>query len=91
MIARRIRVYGLVQGVGFRHYTCREAARLGVNGWVRNRLDGSVEIHAEGADKAVLALQSWAGTGPFLARVERLEAADCNTESPEGFSQRGTA
>ena len=43
-------VRGLVQGVSFRFFTQREAARLGVAGWVRNEVDGSVTVHAEGED-----------------------------------------
>ncbi len=91
MIAKRIRVYGRVQGVGFRWYTAREANRLGVGGWVRNRRDGSVEIHAEGEESAVLALQEWAGSGPSSARVERIEAESCPLENPQGFRERSTA
>ena len=88
MIARRIRVYGRVQGVGFRWYTVREANRLGLAGWIRNRRDGSVEIHAEGEENAVLALQEWAGSGP--GRVERIETESCPPENPQGFSERLT-
>ncbi len=90
MIARRIRVYGLVQGVGFRHYTCREAHRLGLNGWVRNRLDGSVEIHAQGNREAVEALSAWAKTGPMLARVDRAESSNCQVEYLDGFTEQET-
>ena len=39
----RLRIYGKVQGVWFRAWTVREARRLGLDGWVRNRADGSVE------------------------------------------------
>ncbi len=91
MISRRIRVYGRVQGIGFRWHTAREANRLGVGGWVRNRRDGSVEIHAEGEESAVLALQEWAGSGPSSARVERIEAESCPLENPQGFRERSTA
>lgn len=42
------RVYGRVQGVGFRYYVMTAAAELGLTGWVRNRRDGSVEVVAEG-------------------------------------------
>ena len=45
----RIRVNGVVQGVGFRYYVVRRARDYGVSGWVRNRPDGSVEIEAVGA------------------------------------------
>ncbi len=42
------RVEGHVQGVGFRYFVLENANRLGLTGWVRNRRDGSVEVHAEG-------------------------------------------
>lgn len=50
VIAKRIQVYGRVQGVGFRWFTCQEARLLGVVGWVLNRPDGSVEIHAQDSE-----------------------------------------
>ena len=52
--ARNLRVRGLVQGVGFRHALCREARRLGLAGWVRNRHDGSVEAFLQGDAAAVV-------------------------------------
>lgn len=42
------RVFGRVQGVGFRHFVLISATELGLTGWVRNRRDGSVEVLAEG-------------------------------------------
>lgn len=48
MSCLRIRVSGVVQGVGFRYYVVRRARQLNLNGWVRNRPDGSVEIEAVG-------------------------------------------
>ena len=45
----RARVEGRVQGVGFRYFVARKAEEMGVNGWVRNRFDGSVELEAEAA------------------------------------------
>ena len=50
MAARRYRLTGRVQGVGFRYFTYRSAQRLGVTGWVRNREDGDVEVHAEATE-----------------------------------------
>lgn len=67
-------VTGRVQGVSFRMYAEREAARLGVTGWVRNEPDGSVAIHAEGEEDAVEAFVRWTYEGPSLARVEHVEA-----------------
>lgn len=69
----RVRVSGLVQGVAFRHYTRREAVRLGLSGWVRNRVDGSVELECAGSRDAVERLLHWLHQGPPRARVERVE------------------
>ncbi|NLE66881.1 MAG: acylphosphatase [Lentisphaerae bacterium] len=72
----RIRISGVVQGVGFRFCCRREALALGVRGWVRNRLDGSVEAVAEGAVGAVDRFVDWCRTGPRGARVTGVEAVD---------------
>jgi acylphosphatase len=74
MSARRIRVHGIVQGVGFRDALRREARRLGLRGWVRNRSEGTVEALAVGDDAALGALERWARRGPPAARVDRVEA-----------------
>ena len=66
-------VRGRVQGVYFRASTQREARRLGLSGWVRNRSDGSVEILAEGEETAIRELYGWAQKGPSAARVERVD------------------
>lgn len=65
-------VHGRVQGVAFREYTRREAARLGLSGWVRNLTDGTVEVEFEGPAAAVAALLAWLATGPPAARVTRV-------------------
>lgn len=66
-------VRGRVQGVFFRASTQREAKRLGLTGWVRNRPDGSVEILAEGEEDSLKELIAWAQKGPSAARVERVD------------------
>lgn len=76
-------VHGDVQGVGFRWWTAGEAARLGVRGWVTNRDDGTVEVHAEGDPAAVDALVAGLRQGPRWARVARVVVAD---EDPAGWS-----
>ena len=86
------RVYGMVQGVGFRAYTLRQAQRLGLTGWVRNRLDGSVEVVAEGPKGALEDLLRRLHQGPPSAGVREVQA---QWESPTGefshFTVRGTA
>ncbi|NTV55515.1 MAG: acylphosphatase [Candidatus Moranbacteria bacterium] len=73
IIRVRFQITGLVQGVNFRSSTCREAERLGVVGFVRNELDGSVRIEAEGSREAVEELLAFAAHGPSHARVDRTE------------------
>jgi acylphosphatase len=74
MAARRYLVRGVVQGVGFRHATTREARRLGLHGWVRNRGDGTVEAVAVGDERQLDALERWAQRGPAAAKVVAVEA-----------------
>jgi acylphosphatase len=68
-------VRGRVQGVGFREFTRRHAAALGLCGWVRNRPDGSVELEAEGPRSALDELLRQVRTGPRLSHVEAVDAA----------------
>jgi acylphosphatase len=69
----QIRVYGRVQGVFFRASAQREAKRLGLTGWVRNRNDSSVELVAEGEETGIKDLIAWAQNGPSAARVEKVD------------------
>jgi len=66
-------VRGRVTGVFFRAASQREARRLGITGWVKNRNDGSVEIFAEGDEDAIKELVSWAHHGPSAARVDGVD------------------
>lgn len=81
-IRRRVVVSGRVQGVAFRASTEREARARGLDGWVRNRADGSVEAVFEGAPEAVDALLAWCRAGPRFARVSGVEVQE---EAPEGL------
>ena len=65
----RVVVSGRVQGVWFRAWTERKAKSLGLDGWVRNCRDGSVEAVVDGAPGAVDAIIAWARRGPPAARV----------------------
>ncbi len=66
-------VRGRVQGVFFRAATQREARRLGVTGWVKNRNDGTVEVLAEGDEDAIKEFTNWANHGPSAARVDAVD------------------
>ncbi|HQR50664.1 MAG TPA: acylphosphatase [Methylophilaceae bacterium] len=72
MPARRLRIHGLVQGVGYRESMWREAEKLGISGWVRNRRDGTVEALVCGPDDAISVIIAWARHGPRLSLVERV-------------------
>ena len=87
-IRRRVTVSGRVQGVAFRASTRAEARRHGVEGWVRNRADGSVEAVFEGAPAAVEALVAWCRQGPRFARVEGVEVREEALEGLAGFELR---
>ncbi len=67
------RIHGLVQGVGFRHFTWKRAQRLGLQGWVRNRRDGTVEVMAQGPRPALEALLEALHQGPLGSRVDRVD------------------
>ncbi|HTU10826.1 MAG TPA: acylphosphatase [Allosphingosinicella sp.] len=87
---RRLRVHGRVQGVWYRGWTVEQARALGLDGWVRNRRDGTVEILASGTDAAVEALVARCHDGPPAAQVERVESEEADEASPPGFAQRPT-
>ena len=83
-------MYGRVQGVWYRDSMRREAERLGVSGWVRNRSDGAVEAMVQGEAGAVDELVRWAHRGPQLAEVERVEV-EPGSGSFAGFEVRSSA
>jgi acylphosphatase len=90
--ALHMRSRGRVQGVGYRASMTLEARRLGLAGWVRNRLDGSVEAAAVGRNEALQELVRWAHRGPPAARVTEVEVRPLAGELDfEGFAQRPTA
>jgi acylphosphatase len=72
----RVVINGRVQGVYYRDSCRREAQRLGVRGWVRNRSDGSVEVVAEGPRSKVDELLTWCRQGPPRAHVTGISVTD---------------
>lgn len=68
-----IRVWGRVQGVGFRAFVGQQAKQLGVNGWVRNVGNDQVEVRAEGHETTLKAFLEVVKRGPSVARVDRDE------------------
>lgn len=84
----RVVVSGRVQGVWFRESTRREAERLGVRGWVRNREDGTVEAVFEGDAYDVARAVAWCRQGPPAAFVTGVEVAEEPLQRELGFRIR---
>lgn len=86
-----ITVYGRVQGVFYRASTQQQARQLGLNGWVRNRPDGTVQVCACGHPSDLEALAEWCRTGPPAAQVDRIVVAATDAVPPgAGFEVRPT-
>lgn len=84
--AARIRVRGMVQGVGFRPFVYRLAIELGLSGWVRNDADG-VEIEAQGGEAALVALlRGLESEAPDLARVDEVSTLPATVLPHHGFA-----
>lgn len=86
--SRRVVVQGRVQGVFFRDSTREEALARGVDGWVANREEGSVEAVFEGEPAAVEAMVEFCRSGPGSADVERVDEEDREPEGLSGFEVR---
>jgi len=87
-VRAHVLIRGRVQGVGFRYSTQIAAQRLGLDGWVRNVGDETVEAVFEGARADVEAAVAWCHRGPAMARVERVEVAWGSAEGESGFAFR---
>jgi DNA ligase D-like protein (predicted 3'-phosphoesterase) len=89
--AIRAVVHGDVQGVGFQDATVQRARELDVMGWVRKGEGGTVEVHAEGARRAVDELVAFLHDGPPPARVAEVEVDRVRIEGHEQFAIRGVS
>lgn len=85
MDQRAFRITGRVQGVFFRAWTQATARELGLEGTVRNRDDGSVEIHARGPVEVLEDFQERLWEGPPAARVDgvAVKASELQLPGPE--------
>jgi acylphosphatase len=88
--AARLVIEGRVQGVGYRWWVVDTARRLGLDGWVRNRADGSVEVLAIGAADDLGRLTGACGGGPAGAVVRSVRAERAKDDGSVGFEQRTT-
>ena len=83
------RIAGRVQGVGFRWWTLGVASELGLDGWVRNAPDGSVEVSARGSLAELAELRLRLSHGPPAARVESVRDVDLSGAVGQGFRIAG--
>ena len=88
--AVKLRIEGSVQGVGYRWWAIEAARSLGLDGWVRNRQDGSVEILAIGERRAIEYLAAACAMGPRAARVAAVVQTPAEDDGSVGFEQRAT-
>ncbi len=91
MRAMRLRISGRVQGVGYRAWAMQTAVRLGVRGWVRNRVDGSVEALVIGDEAAVAAMVEACRRGPRAAMVMEVAVSEVEEDGSADFAARPTA
>ncbi len=81
-----IRIYGRVQGVGFRYHTQQIAREHNINGIVKNMIDGSVYIEATGDEQEINQFINWCHNGPSWAFVEQVEVKNIADKEYSGFT-----
>ncbi len=87
---RHLTISGRVQGVGYRSWMCSHARKLGLDGWVRNRSDGTVEALVCGTPAQIEDIIRLCHEGPMAARVVNVEAQEVRQEVEKGFQQLST-
>jgi len=91
MIRRRLVITGKVQNVFYRDWMVEQAESLGLDGWVRNRADGSVEAVVQGAPEMVETMIARARAGSPASRVDQVAVEDAPAGTLDGFVKRPTA
>jgi acylphosphatase len=74
--AKKFTIEGIVQGVGFRYFTYQHAKKIGVYGYVKNLINGNVEVYAIGSEEQLLILKEKLTSGPNFSRVENVRIED---------------
>jgi acylphosphatase len=90
MAAKRLIIAGRVQGIGYRDWLVARAQAAGLSGWVRNRLDGTVEALIAGETAAVEDLVRQCRRGPRMAVVTSIDEDFCDPPAEPGFRSRPT-
>ena len=86
----RLRIKGRVQGVGYREWAIGEALARGLDGWIRNRSDGSVEMLIAGPDETIKDMLGACTRGPDAAQVENIDIHNETDAPPPGFARKPT-
>ena len=84
----RFRIEGHVQAVGYRNFVIAEARKLELDGWVRNRSDGTVEALAAGSTKAIEEFFVLCSRGPYGSRVDNVQMEKAEAPTEKGFRRR---
>ena len=87
IIRKRMKIYGRVQGVGFRYRAEQAAGLLGITGWVRNAEDGTVEMEVQGSEAAINKMMTFINGGTYV-RIDRIKTEIIETEKESGFGVR---
>lgn len=90
VVARHLKITGRVQGVWYRNWTVDTARSHGIAGWVRNRLDDSVEARVEGTPDAIADFLVLAHEGPPAAMVTEIAVQDVEPQGFTTFEKRPT-
>ena len=88
MSSKRLIISGRVHGVGYRAWMVAQASAMGVDGWVRNRADGTVEALMSGEADAVEELARACRRGPRFAQVDSIVEEKADPPGEPGFAQR---
>ena len=81
IIQKKVTIQGRVQGVFFRMETKNAAEKLGVNGWVKNMPDGSVEALFQGDSDTIAKMLEWCHIGAPASRVDNVVSEDQETDT----------
>jgi acylphosphatase len=91
LISVQLIVHGKVQGVCFRAGAQEQAKHMGLCGWVKNCLDGTVEIHAEGEKETLEKFVDWCRKGSPVAQVSTLDIVWVESQGLTNFEVRATS
>jgi len=79
MIQYELKVTGRVQGVGYRYFAAKKANEMGITGWVKNSVDGSVIIVAQGIEEEIKTFTDYLYIGPTRCRIDQVTKVKFNT------------